>query len=250
MVMLGLLATASFQPITEAQPPTGKSRLSQTPSAKVTFRPREKGQPQKTSGGASRDSGVCPQDHSHSNPYLLPVIPAQAQALTISEHPTLLAYVPETSANQIYFSIINANNGDHLYHRYIPVSDAGIINVTIPDDTPGLELHQSYQWSMSLICESSLAPDSPLVEGSIERIKLDSSLNVSLASLSPLEQVSVLGEQGIWYDAIANLAQIRQQFPNNPEIQEAWQSFLNGEGLESIVSQPFMTLSPPSNASI
>ena len=73
-----------------------------------------------------------------------------------------------------------------------------------------------------------------------ERIQLGTEFNTKLDSLSPLEQVSLLGERGIWYDTIANLAKVRQQSPNDSSLDQTWQSILSAEGLELIAAQPLL----------
>ena len=239
--LLSLLVVGSLQPVGHGQMLANGYPLSPTTTAKVLFVPPREGKPQKTTGGASRDSGKCPQDQGQSSPDLLPLIPQKTEALTISERPTFLAYIPPTIAKQAYFSLTKVEDGQHLYHRFIPISRSGVIALPLPDDAPVLEM-QSYQWSLSLICGAALAPDSPVVEGTVTRVSLSAALMSQLETLPLSEQAVVLGQQGIWYDTMASLAKSRQQQPHDHGLAQSWQDILQAAGLASISEAPLLDL--------
>lgn len=239
--LLGLIVTTSLQPTAQGQMKLEGGTLSERLMASVTFIPPGRGKPKQTSGGASRDTGFCPQDQAQSAPYLLPVAPQQTQALTIAAHPTLMAYIPATTAKQVYLSVTKANDGQHIYHSYIPIDKAGVIAVKLPQDAPPLEVNQRYRWSLSLICGSALAPDSPMVESEVERIQLGSELTAQLTRISSSEKrADLLGKQGIWYDTLAILAESRAQNPHDADLVTSWQAILGSEGLEAVAAAPIL----------
>ena len=241
--LLSILAISTVQPIAQSQILLAGQPASQVQKTKVTFVPPKKGQPRKTTGAASRDPGKCLQDQAQTSPYLIPLLPSQTEALTVSARPTLFAYIPPTAAKQVFFSVTNMEDGQHVYHGFMPISQSGILPLSLPADAPELEM-KSYQWSLSLVCNAALAPDSPTIEGIIKRVPLDASLSAQLSSLSPDQQAAILGQQGIWYDMLASLAQSQQQSPNQGT--ESWTSILQSMGLdnaalEAVTSAPLLT---------
>ncbi len=131
---------------------------------KVTFNPPAGDRPKISQGAATRITKQCinPLDNSDLPP--APIIPVATQSLTISSHPTVLAYLPETSAQKVLFSWQTENNRDH-YQTILPIGNkAGIISLTLPVDAPPLEVGKNYQWALAIMCDGLLHPDSPTIE--------------------------------------------------------------------------------------
>ena len=86
----------------------------------VNFKPSSNPQPKNTSPAGTR-GGVCDQDiysESSSALSMIPLVPEVKSGYTIAERPTLLLYVPQTSAQQIIL-IISENNeqGEKLHSQ-------------------------------------------------------------------------------------------------------------------------------------
>ena len=208
-------------------------------SFKVTFNPPAGYQPQSTRGGASRSIGQCINQAENSALPLTPVLPAAAQGLTVASHPTVLAYLPKTSAQKVFFSWQDQQNNDH-YQAIIPLkeNEEGIISLTLPEDAPPLEIGQNYQWALALMCDGKLQPDSPIIQGQIKRVEIESTLSDRLQDANGLETAAIYGEAGIWYETVATLAQLQTTQPNNSSLISNWQELLNSVGLEKIATIP------------
>lgn len=213
----------------------------------VLFKPPGEARPSNTIGGASRDQGVCPGDSITTSPYLTAVVPSGYNGLTTQARPSVLVYVPNTSAERAFLSfrevVPNAQSQDNHYQTMLPIENKqGIVQIDLPEDAPELETGKTYQWSFVIMCDNRLRPDSPMVEGTVTRVSMDSKLNQELEQSTPLEQAAVYGEHGIWYDAVGTLAQLRYTDPDNSNLVTIWQDLLSSDtvGLQAIANQPLV----------
>lgn len=211
----------------------------QAQSIKVTFEPPKGDKPMDSVGGATRGE-QCFQEAALLNPQLKLLVPASNQGLTVAARPTLFVSVPQTTAREAFFSLQDEQGNQH-YQTILPVPDrSGIISIQLPEAAPGLEVGQSYKWSFVIMCDDTLRPDSPLVEGYIQRIQPESALGERLESSSPLEQAALYAKSGIWHDTLAILAQLKQSQPNDSALAANWEELLTSVGLEQIVAQPLI----------
>ena len=60
----------------------------------------------------------------------------------------------------------------------------------------------------------------------------------SLKQATPVQQVALYAEQGMWHDALTNLAQLRLAQPQDASLLTQWTSLLNSEKLDSFASYP------------
>ena len=169
---------------------------------------------------------------------LVPLIPTSAKGLTVSSHPTVLAYLPETSANTILFSWRDENKNDH-YQVILPLNHSGgVISLTLPEDAPPLEVGKNYHWALAIIPNNKLKPDTPTIEGQIQRVALGSEIRDRLEVANPLETAVIYGEAGIWYETVATLAQLTTAAPDDHNLKSNWEYLLTSVGLEKISQVP------------
>lgn len=198
------------------------------------FSSSNQGKPGATKGGAAR-AGNCLAELSNSEVILTPILPVPSQRLTLASHPTLLAYLPSTSAERVYLRIKN-HNEEYDYATVLPITgQAGIIRITLPPDAPALEKGQNYQWFLALMCQGVLKPDSPTVEGSLTRVSSQIPSSEQIKAMSQLEQAKMYAEAGIWYETISILAQLRTEKSEDSNLFSIWEKVLSSVGLESLV---------------
>lgn len=219
---------------------TGPGTLESQTIAQVTFDPPGDGEPADTAGGASRDDNPCLSAQSGSSLCVTPLVPAKIQGLTVAERPTFYVYVPPTEAGEIFFALKDENNRHH-YQAKIPITaSGGAIAITLPSDAPALEVGQTYRWTFVLLDEAGLKPDSPGVEGTIQRVAAD---RVALDPSAPepsLELAQEYARAGIWYDTLKTLADLRQSQPEDTTLVTNWEGVLSSVGLEDIASKPLL----------
>lgn len=204
----------------------------------ITFEPPNENQPLSTKGGASRGD-QCAIDSQESLPFI-PLLPATNHGLTTAPHPTLLAYIPNTSAQSVFLSIQDENE-EEIYQGVLPIGNqSGIVSLDVPQEAPALETGKTYKWSFALMCDNKLRPDSPIIEGYIERVQPKPELAAQLEGATPVEMAALYGKAGIWYETVATLAQLREAEPQNRELIDAWNSILNSVGLEKVADARIM----------
>jgi hypothetical protein len=230
-----------------SQQPALAETVAKTNLQRVVFLPPKDARPKSSTGGASRDTGKCPSDSLASSPYLTAVIPNQDKGLTTQASPTLLVYLPDTSAGKAFFSISEVNSDhqhpDSHYQTFLPIQpESGVMQINLPEEAPELEVGKTYKWSFVIMCDNRLRPDSPMVEGMIERVSVNAELNQKLETATPLEQAMLYGQEGLWYDSVSILAKLQQTDPNNPDLTSIWADLLSSEavGLSEIVSKPIL----------
>lgn len=248
------LSLMGLDQVAQAQPPRQETRVAARRT--VTFEP-PKGQsrPHRTIGGGKRYDGKCPQDRlrSHpeadtqaSQPSLLPILPTndpklRGLGLTTSAHPTILVYIPETSAQAVEFVLVGRNaqrREEGLYHTTVKLTQTpAIVPFSVPGTIPGLEVGKDYEWRVALICQAG-DPADAYAEGIIRRVPMDTALVRRLQQAQPVDQVTLYAESGIWYEAVSHLATLRQTQPTNPDLTTAWVDLLRSAGLGAVSKTP------------
>ncbi|MGA7938076.1 MAG: DUF928 domain-containing protein [Kovacikia sp.] len=206
--------------------------------AGVPFNPPKGGAP-KGRGGASRGDMTCSANPAQFIQRFMPLTPANSNyGLTVAQRPTLFAYVPPTSAQKVFFSLKEENGRVH-YQAMLPIgNNGGILRIELPESVPPLMLGKRYQWGVAVACDGRLRPDSPFVSSWIQRVEPASKL-VEQASQKPsIEQATMYGTNGIWYDTLATLANLRRQQPDNPTLRSTWSDLLSSVGLKEIAAEP------------
>ena len=207
-------------------------------TSKVTFNPPAGDKPQITQGAASRITRKCINSLGNSDLPAAPIIPVASQGLTIASHPTVLVYLPQTSAQKLFFSWQTENNQDH-YQAILPIENkAGIISLTLPENAPPLEVGKNYHWALAILCDGQLHPDSPTIEGQIRRVALEPTICDRLKKANLLETAVIYGEAGIWYETVATLAQLKTAQPSDQNLASNWEDLLTSVGLEKISQVP------------
>ncbi|MGQ4648471.1 DUF928 domain-containing protein [Lyngbya aestuarii] len=206
----------------------------------AVFEPPGDGEPENTEGGATRDGGKCPQDATVQTPYVTPLMPANQEGLTVMKRPQFLIYVPQTVAKKAFFSL-KEKGGNYSYQTTVPISNTpGVISFKLPVDAPVLEIGQDYQWSFVLICDQSLRPDDPWVQGKIKRVEPNPTLSRQLENSSKLELAALYQANGLWYDALAILSELKRSQPNDVALTDTWEKLLKSVGLGELSSKPLL----------
>jgi hypothetical protein len=256
-VLLAIVSIPSFLATVQAQSKTPTQTTGVRRLKQVTFEPRkDQPAPTVTVGGGRRNDGKCSQEGQASGQstteaksldqlltLLLPS-PFTDLQLTVSAHPTFLVYVPQTSAKAVELTLFarDKDKGEKaIYQTSVNLTGTpGIVSITLPATAPDLEMGKDYKWIVALACQAGgPTPEDPFVEALIRRIQPDSALS-QLAQAKPLDRVALYAKSGTWYDALANLAELRKAQPNDAEVASAWKELMQGAGLDAIANAPLM----------
>jgi hypothetical protein len=200
---LGLVLVAGVpQPSSsEDKNPGGAAAKSAQPAASKSaaslpvYRPPSVGQPSRTVGGGTRGPG----DGFPSVYVLVPDHPGR----TTSAQPTLFWYVDNVPAagSKVRFTLIDEKSDDPLVSAELPTpTHAGVYAIRLVDHRVSLELNKEYEWSVALAVNPKDAAQEVVASGFIVRVP-----PVEKTASGDPSPVHRLAEQGLWYDALAEV---------------------------------------------
>ncbi len=199
-------------------------------------------QRRKDNRGANRksgnDRGQCPAINSVNNT-LTALVSDQDTALTLSDSPTLLFYVPYNSNPPLkaQFSLRDEQGYNVIKPPMIITlsNTPGIVKVNLPKT---LVKNQFYHWSLAILCQDKNKKDNsknPGVDGWIKLVSPSPQLaNQLQRNVSPRELANLYKQEGILTDALATLAAIRSQ---DPKAEKDWQNLLKLLNLSELSSE-------------
>lgn len=159
--------------------------------------------------------------------------------LTSAERPSFWFVIPEGEQAPVEFILQNKQNGyTHRVEFPLPKMSAGLVQLSLPDDIPPLELNKRYFWTLAIGATSS--QPQTYVQGSIYRVPLTTTVREQIDSATGLEQVSLYAQNGLWHDAVMSLAKLRQAAPDDPQLTRAWTELLKQINLEDIAAYPLL----------
>ncbi|MGD1857779.1 MAG: DUF928 domain-containing protein [Leptolyngbyaceae cyanobacterium] len=212
-----------------------KSAVISEPAPLILFEPPNDDRVTTSRGGASRPvAEKCLNDAAYATP-LTALIPESGIGLTGEAHPTLLVYVPPTAATEAHLTLRN-NDRSGLYQSRIQLPQTGgILQITLPPESPELAVDQTYHWSLAILCQPTQT-DLPTATGQIRRVELSETVEGS----SLLSQAELYGRLGVWHDMLATLAALRQSQPDNTTLATNWAEVLQAENLDAIANTPLL----------
>ncbi|MBD2181468.1 DUF928 domain-containing protein [Aerosakkonema funiforme] len=210
--------------------------------------PKNLGVPPETASGATR-SGSCSRDEQSTSILLTALIPSLNKddnwALTTAENPQMFVYVPQTSARMAEFALQD-EDGKDVYRTTFTISGAaGIVSFSVPKNAVKLEKNQNYHWYFSIFCSDKNRRQSSTVDGWIRRVELNSlrpNLANELEGVGEKERSQLYAQNGVWYDALATLAELRRDDPNDTALAQEWKKLLESAGLKELGDFPIIPL--------
>ena len=212
--------------------------------------PPDRGAPGNRGEGASRGCvaadqplmALVPQTASAASAPVGSGATTQVWGLTSADHPRFWFSVPYDPAKVSAIEFVLQDSQDQTIYR-TPVSvpsTPGIMAVQIPATVGGLAIDQPYHWFLKVraVCEPNQAPTLEYVEGWVQRTQLAKGLSDRLAQATPQQQAALYAENGIWYDALTTLAELKLAQPNDRAIAQDWTDLLKAVGLEKLATQP------------
>ena len=205
-----------------------------------------------TTGGGTRGNFKCQQDLGLPNPQppLTPLMPLLAPnvgsvGVTVSERPEFFVYVPQTSADRAEFILTDEENNE-IYQTILPLpSKAGIVSVNLPETEPPLEVGKNYRWFFAVICNPDDRIEDLVVEGWTQRREIEEGLEAKLEETTRVGDRSLIyATNGIWHEALSNLAEEIRNSSSNLVAIERWKILLASAGLDKVIEVPLSLSSP------
>jgi hypothetical protein len=143
--------------------------------------------------------------------------------------------VPTTRAESAEFSLRN-QAGQGLYRTTVSLpSTPAIVSVSLPDQTAALEVGKFYTWTFAIICDPNDRLSDQFVTGTVQRTELDPARIDQLGQASPSDRLALYQQDGVWYDALALLHELRRSQPQNSSLPTIWHEFLQSGGIDTPV---------------
>ncbi|MDY7024008.1 MAG: DUF928 domain-containing protein, partial [Cyanobacteriota bacterium] len=149
-----------------------------------------------SAGGGTRGNDEENQVCTTGDIPLTALTPNEAEAeMTVSAHPDFFIFVPENTAEQAEFVIVD-EDGDEVYLKTFGLSnEAGVVQVSLPKTT-ALEVGQTYEWQFVVLCNPDDPSQAEFVEGEILRTELGEDLETQInATDDPLEQAKLFATE-------------------------------------------------------
>ncbi|AFY41712.1 DUF928 domain-containing protein [Nostoc sp. PCC 7107] len=177
--------------------------------------------------------------------HLTVLVPENNPILTTVEQPKLFFYLPKTAKTSVLgfeFFVEDAAQKVIYQKKYKVNQKPGIFSLNLPANKNQrlLEVSQEYNWYLTVICNRADRSLDLVVGGIIKQIVPDKELTNKLKKALPRERAALYAANGIWYDSLAILAQLRRQRPNDAALQRDWQSLLESVKLANIVPEPLL----------
>jgi len=176
------------------------------------------------------------------------LMPENKIGRTVSDYPTFFFYLylpktPETEAEtqvQLAEFILTDESGKLIYKQSLTISKlSGVIGVSIPADknVPPLEVGKKYTWKFTVVCDADDRSSDQMESGVVRRVELSAEILRELENADPRRKTFIYAENGIWQDALSNLAAARRANPNEPVFETDWESLLDSVTLREIAKE-------------
>jgi len=172
------------------------------------------------------------------------LVPENKIGRTVSDYPTFFFYLPQPNAELAEF-ILEDENGNLIYGQALTIKNlSGVIGVSIPANTkvPPLEVGKKYTWVFSLVCDPEDRAGDRVERGVIRRVELSADILGELENADPRRKTFIYAENGIWQEALSNLAAARRANPNEPVFKSDWESLLDSVRLREIAQEPIVEM--------
>ncbi|MEH2287797.1 DUF928 domain-containing protein [Nostoc sp.] len=167
-------------------------------------------------------------------------------AQTTVEHPSWFFYVPYTKDSPYTVEFVLQDlNANQVYKKAIALPDKpGIVPVSLPSTAPTLAVGQQYRWFFTINCDKQQNAPPTYVEGVIKRVNLSQPTVKQLETAEPLKRYALYAQNGIWYEALTTLAQLRQKNPQDPALKAEWRNLLGSIRLDDVAEEPILPETP------
>ena len=201
---------------------------------KLQYRPPVVGKPARSVGGGSR--GV--RDRI---PLVYALVPDHV-GQTTSAQPSLFWFidrVPDPSA-RVEFTLLADGEVDPVVEKQLAAPDRiGIHRIRLADLGVKLEPGTEYEWSVAVVMDPGNPSKDVVATGWIDRVERPE-VKARLAASPGGDAVYVLAEEGLWYDALAQIGDDIDRSPGDARLRDMQASLLEQVGLGAVVASKSM----------
>lgn len=186
-------------------------------------------------------------NNSRCNDYQPPIgltalMPSSNIGITLADYPTFFFYVPDVNLEGVEGEFILRNQDNQEIYKEIVALPGGdsIVRVELAPtpNLPPLEVGKSYYWIFSLLLDKVDRSANTDVAGWIKRVEPNSAIKSQLFAATDKAKPAIYASNGIWYEALTSLANLRCASPHDKTINSNWSSLLQQVELPEIAKKP------------
>lgn len=199
--------------------------------------------PRRGAPGNRRSAGKrdCIPETQNEKDILTAIIPKTNLGLTIAERPTFWVYVPYAPNSSLSLEFSLKDGDKAIYSETFSLTNTpGIVSIHLPDTVSNLEVDKSYTWHFKVKgnCEGQPYRE---VYGRVVRVALSSELKDKVEKVNPNERLKLYAENGLWFDTLTTLIELRRTKPKDQQLKTDWSDLLKQVNLEELISKPIVS---------
>jgi hypothetical protein len=232
IALAGFLILTGANPARAAEPkagppPSGGQAQSRenvgSPSFPV-YRPPVRGAPGGRVGGGTR--GYT------RDTFVLSVLAPDHMGLTVSEQPALYWAISNATALPVELAVMDPRKTEPIVEKRLPSPvTAGVHRIRLADYGVRLEPGVAYRWSVTVVPDANRRSRDILAGATIERVETQADLGEKLGKSAKDRLPFLYAESGLWYDALAAIAELIETAPQDPALQKQRDALLSQAGL-------------------
>ncbi len=203
---------------------------------------------QRKAGGSRGCMDVNVQNMQSKNKILTALAPEYSGSqlvlgLTTQVRPTFWFYVPYKS-DSTYAKLVLEDELNQTIYKTPLTGTPGVVSVSLPSTSEALKIGKRYHWYFNIYCKQ----DNQFltsIEGDVQLQPLNPIVQSQLDKATPQQQVALYAANGIWYEALTTLANLRRTSPQDTNLASDWASLLESVGLQNIAAEPIVDCCKP-----
>ncbi|MDH5258381.1 MAG: DUF928 domain-containing protein [Gammaproteobacteria bacterium] len=196
-------------------------------SSMFVYKPPLRGAPKTRVGAGVRGTG--------SSDVVLQIIVPEGTGLTLRSKPVLYWYSENVKTSVIEFSLIDDNGIDPVLEvRMENKGKTGLNKIDLSGHNIELKQGMEYQWAVAAVYDDKSRSGDVFASGTLRMSDNNSELKELLKKTNGISRVSLLLENGIWYDAFDEISVLINADSNDKRLKEIRNVMLTQIGLEDV----------------
>jgi len=148
---------------------------------------------------------------------MMPIV-SEETGYTLEKQPILRWYISSAWPGKIEFTILENRKVEPLVETFIDgPENEGIYEIKLADYNIILKPDIEYEWYLAIIFDPNERSSDFLASATLMYIPQSNTLSDELKNISQESLYFFYADHGYWYDAIENISQLIQRYPNNME---------------------------------
>lgn len=212
---------------TPSAPPGAGTDKKKSPVADSVpvYKPPLRGSPGGRVGGGTRGAAL-------DTPVSLSALVPDHVGITLQPQPRLYYFISKKTTHSLEFTITEKSAVTPVLEaRLKPPEKGGIQCIRLADHGVQLRQNVPYKWFVAVVTDPDRRSRDILSGGMIEVVPPSAALSEKLRRTEKAEQPFVLAQEGIWYDALATLADRIAASPKDLSLRKQRAALLEQVGL-------------------